>query len=92
MGIDAITGETLWENTVMGNMENSGGGYGMFYVPTGDGSIHAFDVKTGELVWRNENITASYWNEFFLNVGDGKVLDCTGVGLQFQVGSAGADG
>lgn len=48
----------------------------MFYVPMNDGSIHAFNARTGHEVWVNRNITASYWNEFFMNVGDGKVFDC----------------
>jgi hypothetical protein len=75
-GIDAITGELLWENMLVGGTQDSqAGGYGMFYVPCNDGTFHAFDARTGNLVWVNQNTTASYWAEFRINVGDGKVLD-----------------
>ena len=76
-GIDALTGKLLWENAEVGGSQSTqAAGYGMFYVPCSTGMIHAFDIDTGKLVWQSKNLTASYWNEFFLNVGDGKVFCC----------------
>jgi outer membrane protein assembly factor BamB len=74
-GVDAITGEFLWDASITGNMESAAGGYGMWYQPMGDGSYWAYDVRTGAIKWVNNNVTASYWAEFHTLVGDGCVVN-----------------
>jgi len=68
--VDALTGKFLWDAAITGNMENSGGGYGRWYQPMGDGSIWAYNARTGHIDWVNRNATGSYWVEFHVMVGD----------------------
>lgn len=74
MGIDAITGHILWTTTITGLSEMHTAGYGKYYVGGGDGKFYAFNLQTGALAWRNDNITGSYWSEFSNCLGDGVIV------------------
>jgi outer membrane protein assembly factor BamB len=88
---DDHTGRKLWETTPLTNdwgmyaQSAINIAYGKFYVGTYDGGVHAYDLKTGKLVWEfycgSSGFETPYgtWPFYwFLSIADGKIYATNG--------------
>ncbi len=73
-GINRADGKILWSRAFSALCRGATG-YGKFYQPGANGDFYAFDLHTGELVWKTQLDDATYFSECGLCIGDGIVCD-----------------
>jgi outer membrane protein assembly factor BamB len=86
-GIDLTTGKLLWNTTLYGYEGGEGTGtigYGKYFYMAGDACWHAFDINTGNELWKTESgvlpwgkfwgyASAVAYNKFYAECYDGYI-------------------
>lgn len=70
--VDRWTGAFNWRRPFE-SYHSGGCGYGNYYVAGYDNYVYAFDLETGDMVWRSETPTESYTTEQGFACGDGLI-------------------